>query len=447
MADSVKRPAAPAISQDAETTQDAEKTSVTAAAAEERPRRALLQSLNPHRNSLNFLRLCLALTVVVSHVIAVTGSEVPNTLNHTYFGQIAVYGFFGLSGYLITGSALRNSLGRFLWQRCLRILPAFWLTLVITAFGFGSLVYLTHGARACSLECYYSSANGPVQYLYRNALLVVQQQDIAGTPGAGPYHWIWNGSLWTLSYEFACYLLVASFAIIGFLRHRLMTLAMTVVLWGTVATIGFTPSLAANFNLFHNLTPMLLMRLTCVFLVGATVYLYRERIPDSPWLAMICFAVFIGGLCIPSGSIDSQYYFTRSSVLVPFITYPLLWLGAHLPFHRIGSRNDYSYGIYLFGFPAMQIFVVWGGISWGVLPLVCSTVLVTVALAIGSWWLVERRALALKRFNLEIAALRRSKQPNAGSTSRGVTDPEAFAVEDLQSERAVVGEGRWTEFG
>ena len=56
---------------------------------------------------------------------------------------MAVVGFFGISGYLITGSAERSRPLRYLWQRFLRIFPAFWVCLVVTAFVIGAIAWST----------------------------------------------------------------------------------------------------------------------------------------------------------------------------------------------------------------------------------------------------------------------------------------------------------------
>ncbi len=93
--------------------------------------------IHARHNSINFLRLVLAFIVVISHAIALGNVHVQNGVNQSSFGQLAVYGFFGISGYLIAGSVLRNSVGRYIWQRFLRILPGFWFCLIVTAFGIG----------------------------------------------------------------------------------------------------------------------------------------------------------------------------------------------------------------------------------------------------------------------------------------------------------------------
>ncbi len=106
-------------------------------------RTSLGDALDPGHNSLNFLRLVLASTVLLSHAWSFGWFGAEPTVHETTFATIAVYGFFGISGYLIAGSALRNRPGRYLWQRCLRILPGYWVALIVTAFG---LIWLASGS-------------------------------------------------------------------------------------------------------------------------------------------------------------------------------------------------------------------------------------------------------------------------------------------------------------
>ena len=208
------------------------------------------EALSNRSNSLNFLRLVLALTVLISHAIGL-GFGLGSSFNHTPPGTIAVYGFFGISGYLIAGSAVRNHAGRYLWQRFLRIFPGFWVALVLTAFFFGligwlspgeySLIgFIAHGDSHCGVSCYLGARNSPFDYVLNNGLLKMNQPLIAGTT--------WNGSLWTLFYEFLAYLFLLALALAGFLRRRIWTLVTTIGLWTIVTVITLTPSYAVRFN-------------------------------------------------------------------------------------------------------------------------------------------------------------------------------------------------------
>jgi peptidoglycan/LPS O-acetylase OafA/YrhL len=363
--------------------------------------RTVGDALDPKHNSLNFLRLVLALIVLMVHT-AQAGWFVNIKLGvgTTSLGQIAVYGFFGISGYLIAGSAMKNKTGRYLWQRGLRILPAFWVCLLVTAFIFGVIAWISTAHTDCALGCYFSSSNGPLQYAYRNWFLFIHQTQISGTPSHVPLPLQWDPSLWTLYYEFACYLMLGILAVIGLLRRRVVTLIGTAILWLSVVFITFTPVWQAEFDATHNWTAMNMIKFATVFLVGSVIYLYRDRVPDSGWLALGTGGLFVGGLLLPTHGLVDDYHFTASFIFAPLFAYPVLWLGAHLPFERVGAVNDYSYGIYIYAWPVSQVLAIWGVFRWGYLPYTLLTIVATLPMAIGSWWLIEKRALSLKRLTL-----------------------------------------------
>ena len=63
---------------------------------------------------------------------------------------------------------------------------------------------------------------------------------------------------------------------------------------------------------------------------------------------------------------------------------------------RVGAKNDYSYGFYLYGWPAAQFLALWGVTRWGVVPYLAASVAAAGCFAVASWWFVEQRALRLK---------------------------------------------------
>jgi peptidoglycan/LPS O-acetylase OafA/YrhL len=369
------------------------------------------QSFSAKRNSLNFLRLILALAVVFSHSITLGlfGSEW--ILGKTTLGTVAVYGFFGISGYLIAGSAARNNAGRYLWQRFLRIFPAFWICLVVTAFLFGTIAWfhLNPGlSRTCGLHCYLTEPGGPFGYVFHNLWLQVNQGTIAKTVPGGFVGYGWNASLWTLEFEFLCYLLLAAFSVLGLLKRRSLVAVIAAIAWITEVVIISTPTLARKFNLgfFHkwdlirifgfNLETMKILVLVPIFLSGSLLYLYRDKVPDSGALALGATVLVLAGFVIPVGQGTPLFLQTSVDLTAVFLAYPLIWLGIHLPFPTIGAVNDYSYGIYIYAFPIQQLLVMWGMNKWGYWPYTLLSVAAVIPFAVGSWWLIEKHALKLK---------------------------------------------------
>ncbi len=120
-------------------------------------RTSIGQRFDPRRNSLNFLRLMFALVVLVGHAATLGGYSWQLSLIHSPLQDIAVNGFFAISGYLITASALRSNTVRYLWQRVLRIFPGYWVCLVTVAFGFGIVGWLHDHA---NLSGYFGGPDG-----------------------------------------------------------------------------------------------------------------------------------------------------------------------------------------------------------------------------------------------------------------------------------------------
>ena len=131
-----------------------------------------------------------------------------------------------------------------------------------------------------------------------------------------------------------------------------------------------------------------ILRFTAIFLAGSAIYLYRDRIPDSRILAV-------------AGLLGAAFGFVvhADALLGVCVAYPTIWTAAHLPV-RIGSRNDLSYGLYIYGWPVMQLLLLAGAATigyWLLLPIV---LLATLPVAVVSWLLVERPAMRLKALTL-----------------------------------------------
>jgi len=350
--------------------------------------------LSDRHNSLNFLRLVLAGTVLVAHAAELGGFDGWIFIRTTDIGTIAVFGFFGISGYLIACSASRNNSIRYIWQRFLRIFPGFWVALVMTAFFFGVIAWAHSPLPHCDVGCYLGLPNGPVEYVYRNALLQINQPTVASR-GVGLY--LGNSSIWTLFYEFGCYLILLGLAVCGALRRRWMALVATGFAWGVSVLFMFVPALQKMVQFPHNWTEMNLLKFVPIFMVGSVIYLYRECIPDSGWLALACVATFVAGLWLPTNGKIPFEYLTPTALFAPLIAYPLLWLGIHLPFAKIGARNDYSYGVYIYAWPITQVLVVLGAVRLGRVPFVMLAAVAVVPFAAASWWWIEKPAMSLRK--------------------------------------------------
>jgi peptidoglycan/LPS O-acetylase OafA/YrhL len=352
-------------------------------------------ALASRANSFGVLRLVLASLVIVDHAFPLGGfGRDPlwaRTRGQTSFGSIAVLGFFAISGYLIAKSAARLDVLQYVWHRVLRIFPAYWTALVVGAFVVGPLVWI---AGDNPIGTYVNRAiNGPLSYVWSNADLGINTYGIHNifattTPyGLEVGASVLNGSIWTLIYEWRCYLIVGVLALGAILtKHR------SVLLGGVTAVGVLQLAEAASPGFLAKSVPILsdpqLLPLVFVFLVGSTFAAYRDRIVVDHRLGL--FSFFVLALTLRYGG------------FVPFGlvagAYAVLYLAAKLPpvFQRVGAKNDYSYGIYVYGFLVQQTLAYLGVYRWGYIPFVVVALAVSAGLAWLSWHAIEKRALALK---------------------------------------------------
>lgn len=366
--------------------------------AEARSRTAsisIAEALGGRHNSLGFLRLVLATLVIFDHAFPLGGFGEDILWGHTggqaSFGTLAVGGFFAISGYLIAKSGMSADVMQFLWRRVLRIFPAYWLVLIVTAVIVGPVIWAISGE---SLRSYFTLApNGPVNYFTANWTLKIGSYalyDIFAdtTPYGHLVHAsVMNGSLWTLYYEFLCYLLIAVAVVFGVMKNArvLVPIFTGFLLIAQVANLVAPEQLG---KVAPILTDSQFLFLTLTFLVGSTIAVYSRQVPFDDRLGIFAGAVFLVTL----------RYGGFQTIGVVAGVYFILYLAARLPrpFQRIGAKNDYSYGVYIYGFLVQQILAFFGVYKLGYFPFVISAAIIAFGCAWLSWHLVEKRAMELK---------------------------------------------------
>ncbi|MER7278232.1 acyltransferase [Dactylosporangium sp. NPDC000244] len=382
-------------------------------------RRTLAEAFSSRENSFGFLRLLFAFLVLLSHTFPLgyarddPGAGITN--GQAELGEIGIIGFFVISGFLITRSGLRFGLGRFLWHRALRILPGFWVCLVVTAFVLAPLVALLERG---NLSGFWSHHEGPAQYVAKNLFLAMQQYGISDLLLDTPYAHrtgdsVFDGSLWSLMYEVGCYFMVGGLALVGVLRR-----AKFVVL--IMAAAGFAvmiydliqaPKVPGPQGIhgpvlgFNGLDRYSLIYLTYLFLLGALFELYKNRIVMNDAGALVAVVVLLG--TVQFGGVAVLGY--------PAFAYLILWLAIRLPrwLRGIGRKQDYSYGFYIYAFPVQQLLALLGVPDWGMLAYIALSTAGTFVLAVPSWHLVERPAMGFKDWTPRRSRRRPEQRPAA----------------------------------
>lgn len=359
----------------------------------EQPIRSLSEGLAGNRNSLGIIRLVLASAVIFSHAFYIGGWGHDPFLDlvrdQESIGGIAVLGFFAISGYLITKSGMGADALQFIWRRALRIFPAFWTVLIVAAFVVGPIVWASMGR---SLAGYFTfAAGGPFAYVYSNIDLTIRQYGVldifADNPFGETAGAVFNGSLWTLAYEWGAYLIVFAFVIFRVLRRARILVPILTAFYFIVEVSRQVVHFSAG-QIFPSFGIHYGVSLPLIFLYGACLAVYsRKAVLD--WRLAVLAAGLVGGTLLFGGFSILGY---------PALAYLVMWLATALPagVQWIGAKNDYSYGMYLYGFLIQQLTAYLGWYQWGYWPWTLACVVLTAGCAWLSWHGIEKRALALK---------------------------------------------------
>jgi peptidoglycan/LPS O-acetylase OafA/YrhL len=297
-------------------------------------------------------------------------------------GEFAVDAFFLLSGYLITKSMmLSGSVMYYLERRVLRIYPGYLAAYLLSAIAVGAVV----GAR-------------PWTELPLTAARSLFLMDPMRYPGQLVP--ALNGSMWTIAYEFRCYLLIAALWSGGLLlRRRVMAIiTLAVVLVGIAMTIAPIQKpvdlLAEHIHGFGWIIgiPSDAMRLTSAFLVGALFYIYRDVLIEGITIkrAILC-GLLAGALLYRDPHFANAGLTTLGAI-------SLFWLALKAkigPLRSINDSWDISYGTYLYGWP-VAVLIIW--FYPNISPWILAGVALPFAWACGclSWWGVEKWTKDLK---------------------------------------------------
>lgn len=355
---------------------------------------ALAEGVAPHReqrrsratetkeNNFNFLRLVFATLVILGHSFELKDGDRHRELLYRVFGVgslggFAVSGFFALSGYLIVKSWMRDPSSRdFFVKRVLRIYPGFLVASIVSIFVVGPL-----GADVHQYFAHLSmrSVAGNSVFLMSPVVPAVFQ---------GQPHPELNGSMWTIAYEFRCYLLVALLGVCMVLRRIWPWLLLTggVLLAATLPLTVALPTFKPARLLLGN--PTMMFPLLACFSAGGCYYLLRDRVTfDKRW-AVGALGLMIAGmfnertLPVALSVFGSYALFTFAFIPIPALK-------------RFQTTSDISYGVYLYAWPVQKL-LLWYLPDLNPWTLFFLATGGAYSAGYVSWHLVERRFLRMK---------------------------------------------------
>jgi peptidoglycan/LPS O-acetylase OafA/YrhL len=294
---------------------------------------------------------------------------------------VGVDGFFAISGFLITASWLSHPHVRdYLVARALRILPGLYVCLVVTAFVIAPIGVAIQGGSAANLLL----SAGPIEYVLQNSAVAYLRSDVGGTPRGVPVEGGWDGPLYTLIWEVMCYLAIAALGVVGLAKRRWVSAAVVLALTVVMAT-ALPASTSTDAGTWTS--SQLAARFAIMFAAGALLYQFREVIPARWSLVAVSVVIVLASSLLPD---------YRVVAAIP-LAYAVIVSGALIHDKRLRLRTDLSYGVYIYGMPTQQLLAILGLVWLNPLVFFVVSTIATLPLAALSWFLVEKRAMSLKR--------------------------------------------------
>lgn len=305
----------------------------------------------PHRLlELDLLRITAALAVVLFHytfsgpTYGYLSIKFPGLDQVTRFGYLGVDLFFMISGFVVLMTAWQRTAREFLISRIVRLYPAYWLAVTLTALVTvwlgGSLFQVTLPKYLANLTMFQSLAN-------------VRNVDVV---------------YWTLWAELRFYAIVLVLTLIGITRERVIA-----VLWGWLAACALLESGALP-AVVHRYADLVVQTYYAhYFIAGMALYLVYRR-QGARWQLAAILALSLANAMLRAAQfteqLDHQYqtYFhpmaavgvvvvifaaltavamgwtrrlaRRWFVVAGAITYPLYLIHAHIGFMVLKQLDD-----------------------------------------------------------------------------------------------------------
>jgi peptidoglycan/LPS O-acetylase OafA/YrhL len=215
-----------------------------------------------------------------------------------------------------------------------------------------------------------------------------------------------NGALWTIPFEIGCYAILAGLMISGAIKRPGLVLVLTyaALIVGIPLRLLTAHLLSDHASFLENLAVHVFFSVGSLlwpsFLIGIVLYQLRYYVPFSKAIAigLVCVAMLVSTFADPAVLLSHPAVF---SIILPLLGYLTVMIGLS-PMPRLPGfgTGDYSYGLYLYHTPFLQLLIhyfpeAWIGDRWWTLFFAGFPLALTAAVI--SWHLFEYPSLKLRK--------------------------------------------------
>jgi len=333
--------------------------------------------INRDSNNFDFLRLLFAVIVAVVHAATLSGSGVTSTIGQYISSEVAVDSFFVISGFLIFMSyESSQSLTNYASKRIRRIFPGYILVIILCSIVFYSISSKTL-LEYFNIELlkYIAFNTFTLNFLHPNLPGVFESNAIPAV----------NGALWTIKIEVMFYIMVPfiSIFITKYKSYRLLILIAIYLL----SIIYSYLMLWLNFNYDMEIFIILERQIPgqlAFFISGAVIYYYYNYFFKKSFFLIITSCII---MVVHKNIIDLYALYPISlAVIVLYFANIVKYIG------HWGRFGDLSFGVYIWHFPIIQLFVHFNLFSNQIIGNIMLFISIFIASYL-SWHLIEKRYL------------------------------------------------------
>lgn len=327
-----------------------------------------------NKNCFDFLRFFFAANILLAHLCELSQNKSLEFLYQISNSSIAVKGFFVISGFLVAKSfANTSSLKEYFIKRAKRILPAYIVVLIVSVLVFSFFSSLSFSEYFTDISVY--------KYLGWNSVFLNFMYPCLPGLFEDNLMCVVNGALWTLKVEEGFYI------VLPLIFYAIKKSKKPFIILGSLYVLSIFYWFVMDSYLGKPLLAKQLPGYLAYFVTGIFLFLNFEFVQQKKKKFLL--VAFL--LLILSSFLDFQIDF-----IYPAAFGSIVIIAAYsLPFlNNFGKYGDFTYGLYIYHFPIIQIFRQNELFEkHNPILMAVSVILITLLFAVLSWFFIEKRFL------------------------------------------------------